>query len=194
MRNLINLSNTLTMSRILLTPVFLYLIFAKNGYGQALALVVFAMCSLTDLYDGKLARQDGTVSKFGRFLDPLADKILISSALISFVFLGIVKAWLVAAIVIRDVIITILRSYAIYQGKQVITSKLSKWKTTIEWVTVLLVLAFINLKVVLAKLEFDTWFLLDDMWSYWLLNGLIAAAMLLALVSGIGYLRDHYRF
>ena len=83
--------NVLTIVRILLTPVFLGLIFSHTWYNKILALIVFTVASLTDFYDGKIARRDGTITSFGRFMDPLADKLLVSSALISFWWLGMVE-------------------------------------------------------------------------------------------------------
>ena len=79
--------NVLTVLRIILTPVFLFLIFADSWYYKMSALLVFTLASLTDFYDGRIARRDGTITSFGRFMDPLADKLLVSSALIAFVML-----------------------------------------------------------------------------------------------------------
>jgi phosphatidylglycerophosphate synthase len=84
--------NVLTVLRIILIPVFLLLIFADSWYYKISALLVFTLASLTDFYDGRIARRDGTITSFGRFMDPLADKLLVSSALIAFVMLGMVEA------------------------------------------------------------------------------------------------------
>jgi CDP-diacylglycerol--glycerol-3-phosphate 3-phosphatidyltransferase len=83
-----NLPNKLTVSRIILAPVFLALVLIEDIWAQALALLVFVVAALTDLYDGYLARKTGVVTGFGKFMDPLADKILTSSAFIAFVALG----------------------------------------------------------------------------------------------------------
>ena len=85
-REIINLPNFLTVLRIGLTPLFLLLLFADVWYWKSMAFVVFALASLTDFYDGKLAREGNQVTSLGRFLDPLADKFLVTSALIAFVF------------------------------------------------------------------------------------------------------------
>jgi CDP-diacylglycerol--glycerol-3-phosphate 3-phosphatidyltransferase len=189
----INVPNFLTVSRILLTPIFLVLVFAERWYCQNLALLVFILAALTDLYDGRLARKEGAVTAVGRFLDPLADKVLVSSALISFAILGMIEIWLVAAILVRDIVITILRMYAIYRNRQVVTSTLAKWKTTIQVVTILVILAFMNLKAILVELGSATTFL-DGQWSYWFFNGLIGTAMLLTLISGVRYLFDRNKY
>ena len=181
--------NGLTVLRLLLTPVFLLLIFADSWYSKNLALLVFTVASLTDFYDGRIARRDGTVTSLGRFLDPLADKILVSSALISFVILGMVEAWLVGAMLIRDAAITGLRMYAIRKGKPVVTSRLAKWKTMLQLVIVFVILVFINVRVIEAKLTSQPLVLIGS-WSYLVLNGLVAAVTLLAVVSGVRYLMD----
>lgn len=189
----VNLPNVLTISRILLTPVFLAFVFEDRWYCQNIALVVFLVASLTDLYDGRLARRAGGVTKVGRFLDPLADKILVSSALISFVVLGVVEMWLVVAILARDIVVTGLRIYAIYRNRQVVTSSLARWKTTIQVTTVVVILACLNVKAILVKLGAATTFL-DGQWSYWFYNGLLATAMLLTVISGIRYLLDRNKY
>lgn len=188
-----NVPNFLTVSRILLTPIFLVLVFAERWYCQNLALLVFLLASLTDLYDGRLARRGGGGTKVGRFLDPLADKVLVSSALISFVVLGMVEMWLVAAILVRDIVITILRMYAIYRNRQIVTSTLAKWKTTIQVATVLVILAFMSVKAILMQLGSATTFL-DGQWSYWFFNGLIGTAMLFTLISAVRYLFDRNKY
>jgi len=178
--------NVLTVFRILLTPVFLVLLFEENWYSKMLALLVFGVASLTDFYDGKIARRDGTISSFGRFMDPLADKLLVSSALIAFVLLGLVKAWLVGAMLVRDVWITGLRMYALHKGKPVVTSRLAKWKTMLQLVLTFGILVFMNVRVIQAEWTSQPLELVGP-WSYLVLNGLVASVTLLAVVSGVRY-------
>jgi CDP-diacylglycerol--glycerol-3-phosphate 3-phosphatidyltransferase len=182
--------NVLTVLRLVLTPVFLVLIFADNWYCKILALLVFTVASLTDFYDGKIARRDGTITSFGRFMDPLADKLLVSSALIAFVILGMVEAWLVGAMLVRDVVITSLRIYATQRGKSVVTSTLAKWKTMFQLVLAFGVLVFINVRVITAEFYSVPLVLVGDV-SYWVLNLLVASVTLLAVVSGIHYLIEN---
>ena len=125
-----NLPNTLTISRICLTPLFLALMFAEDWYLRSLAVVVFAIASLTDLYDGRLARTRNAVTEFGSFMDPLADKILVTSALIALVLSRIVHFWLVIPIVVRDVLITGMRLRGAYHGHQMETSRLGQERHT----------------------------------------------------------------
>ncbi len=184
--------NVLSVVRLVLTPVFLLLIFAESWYCMILALLVFTVASLTDFYDGRIARRDGTVTSLGRFLDPLADKLLVSSALISFVILGMVEAWLVGAMLIRDAVITGLRVYGIRKGKPVVTSRLAKWKTMLQLVLIFGILVFINVRAIEAKLTSQPLVLIDS-WSHLVLNGLVAAVTLLAVISGVRYLMDLHR-
>ncbi|MCY3765829.1 MAG: CDP-diacylglycerol--glycerol-3-phosphate 3-phosphatidyltransferase [Gemmatimonadetes bacterium] len=189
---MVTFPNFLTGLRIVLTPVFLALIFSDSGFNKILALLVFTVASLTDFFDGWFARRDKTVSSLGRFMDPLADKLLVSSALISFVILGMVEAWLVGAMLIRDAVITSLRVYAIRKGRPVVTSRLAKWKTMLQLVLAFGILVFINVRVITAELTSQPLVLVDS-GSQMVLNVLVAAVTLLAVVSGVLYLVEHGR-
>ena len=189
---MVTFPNILTGLRIILTPVFLALIFSDSGFNKILALLVFTVASLTDFFDGWIARRDKTVTSLGRFMDPLADKLLVSSALISFVLLGMVEAWLVGAMLIRDAVITCLRVYALRKGRPVVTSRLAKWKTMLQLVLAFGILVFINVRVITAELTSQPLVLVDT-GSQMVLNVLVAAVTLLAVVSGVFYLVEHSR-
>ena len=182
--------NVLTMLRIALTPVFLLLIFADSWHFKISALLVFTLASLTDFYDGRIARRDGTISSFGRFMDPLADKLLVSSALIAFVMLGMVEAWLIGAMLVRDVVITALRLYAVQRGKAVVTSALAKWKTMLQLVLIFGLLVFLNIRIVSTEFSNQPSPLFGDV-AYWVMNVLVGLVTLLAVVSGIRYLIEN---
>jgi CDP-diacylglycerol--glycerol-3-phosphate 3-phosphatidyltransferase len=128
------LPNQLTILRIFLTPVFVALFLSENVFLKQLSVPVYIVAALTDWYDGWFARKFGYMTKWGRFLDPLADKILTSSAFIAFASLKLVETWMVVAIVVRDLLITILRSYAEFKDKPVITTKSAKVKTFVQMV------------------------------------------------------------
>jgi len=132
--------NQLTLLRILLTPVFLAFLFSPNILLRQLSLLVFIIALLTDWYDGWVARRWGYITRWGAFLDPLADKIVTSAALVSFLILGLAPAWPVWLIVIRDIAITLLRSYSEYKGKPFDTSRLAKTKTFIQFTVIYYVL------------------------------------------------------
>ena len=104
-----NLPNLLSLIRIILTPLFIILLFSNVPNAKFFALLVFAIAAITDAYDGYLARKYNQITPEGKFLDPLADKILVLSAFISFAFIGIIDFWMVGVIIFRDSFITGLR-------------------------------------------------------------------------------------
>src|ERR1041385_6412644 len=113
-----NLPNKLTISRFVLTVAFLVVIFSEVPYHESLALLLFGAASLTDYFDGKIARRDRLITNFGILMDPLADKILVCSAFIAFVGRGWMPAWMVVIVVARELAITGLRLLA--ASKQVV--------------------------------------------------------------------------
>jgi len=128
------LPNQLTILRIILTPIFLYLFLSKDPFLIQISLGVFLVAALTDWYDGWLARKFNYITDWGKFWDPLADKILTSTAFLGFVFVGLLQLWMVVLIVLRDLIITLLRIYAESRGYNFITSYYAKWKTVLQMV------------------------------------------------------------
>ncbi|VAX23076.1 CDP-diacylglycerol--glycerol-3-phosphate 3-phosphatidyltransferase [hydrothermal vent metagenome] len=128
------LPNQLTVLRIILTPVFLYLFLSGDPLLIQISLAVYLIAAITDWYDGWLARKFNYITDWGKFLDPLADKILTSAAFFAFVHLDILELWMVWVIVIRDFVITGLRAYADYKGVSFVTSKSAKIKTFIQMV------------------------------------------------------------
>ena len=187
-RDIVNLPNFLTLTRIGLTPLFLFMLFAETWYWKSLAFVVFGAASLTDFYDGRLARAGNQVTAFGRFLDPLADKILVTSALVAFAFDQMVNLWLVVPIVVRDILITGMRIYGLYRGRQMVTSRLAKWKTAAQLFSVVLILFIICLQEMIGRFIGDETFFLDGERIQMLANGLVLAVLLLTVLSGFHYL------
>ena len=142
--------NFLTSTRILLVPVFLYCLFSDFSHGKLLALIVFIAAAITDAYDGKIARKYDIVTKFGVFLDPLADKLLVLSAFYGFMFLPVlsttIKLWMIILISFRDILVTLLRTLMQYKGITMITSKAGKLKTFLQIITINIILIFLILK------------------------------------------------
>ncbi len=128
------LPNQLTILRIVLTPIFVTLFLSDKTSLKQLSLIVYIVAALTDWYDGWIARKFGYATRWGRFLDPLADKILTSSAFIAFASIGLLTTWMVILVVVRDILITLLRSYAELKDKPVITTKSAKVKTFVQMV------------------------------------------------------------
>ncbi len=124
--------NQLTVTRIILTPIFAWLFLSNNLFLHQLSLPIFFIAALTDWYDGWLARKFNYMSNLGKFLDPLADKILTSTAFIVFASIGILQFWMVVIIVVRDLLITSLRVFAQYRKHIISPSYLAKVKTFIQ--------------------------------------------------------------
>jgi len=132
-----NFINFLTYSRIILTPIIIYLIFTDN---YTLAAIVFAYCSFSDVADGRLARKHNLVSEKGNYLDPLADKILMIGTLTILAYQGTILIWAYCIIIGRDILITLYRNYLIGKDKPLVTSKYGKWKTVFQHVMVIVIL------------------------------------------------------
>lgn len=133
----LNLANKLTILRMLLIPVFLVLIEVKIPFGVYLATLIFILASITDKLDGYIARSRNQVTNLGKFLDPLADKLLIVTALVSLVEMGKLPAWMVMIIIAREFAITGLRAIAASQGIIIAASRWGKLKTTLQIVAII---------------------------------------------------------
>jgi len=141
-----NLPNKLTLSRIGLTFVFMFFLFTKWPYGKAAALAVFALASFTDYADGMIARKRGIVSDFGKFMDPIADKVLILAAFLAFVEMKLIPAWTVLIIIFREFVILGLRILGIIKGHIVAATRAGKHKTVSQVVTVFFVLIYLMIR------------------------------------------------
>lgn len=126
-----NLPNKLTTFRVILIPFFVFFLLAPyfEGYGNYIALVIFIVASLTDFLDGKIARKYNLVTNFGKFMDPLADKLLVCSALICLIALDRIPAWIVIVIISREFIISGFRLIAADNGVVIAASYWGKFKT-----------------------------------------------------------------
>jgi CDP-diacylglycerol--glycerol-3-phosphate 3-phosphatidyltransferase len=143
----LNVPNVLTIFRILLTPLFILCLFSNYPYAKLWALIIFIVASVTDAFDGHFARKYNQVTRHGKFLDPLADKILVSSAFISFAILDLIPYWMVALIVFRDLFVTGLRMAMESQGLTMITSKVAKAKTTTQISVIIFILLFLGVQI-----------------------------------------------
>jgi|TARA_B100000378_G_scaffold254854_1_gene231595 CDP-diacylglycerol--glycerol-3-phosphate 3-phosphatidyltransferase len=141
-----SIPNVLTLFRIFLTPVFIICLFSEFFGAQLWALVIFIVASITDAYDGYFARKNNMVTDTGQFLDPLADKILVSSAFISFAIMGLIDFWMVILIIFRDLFVTSLRVLLSRKGFIMITSKIAKSKTGVQVGIIIFTLLFLSLK------------------------------------------------
>jgi len=136
-----NLPNVLTVLRIMLVPALVVALLGNTPAGDVLAAVVFALASLTDFVDGRLARARGSITTFGQLMDPLADKLLIVAALISLVSLHRLAAWIAMVIITRELGVTVLRLAATQAGVVMASSAFGKLKTCLQIASILAVIA-----------------------------------------------------
>jgi CDP-diacylglycerol--glycerol-3-phosphate 3-phosphatidyltransferase len=169
-----NIPNFLTLSRLAAIPPLMVLLMVRFPGHDQLAAALFIVFSLTDTLDGEIARRRGTVSDFGKFLDPLADKLFVLSVLIVLVQEGLVAAWVVIVIFSRELIITLLRSVAATQGRVIAAAPLGKTKTVMQMLAVALlilqrpypiVVPLADLAVGVA-IVFTVWSGLDYLWRF----------------------------
>lgn len=179
--------NLLTLFRIVVTPLFFILFYYfPTKVFSLLASVLFALASLTDFLDGYIARRWNLETSLGKFLDPLADKLLVAVALIMLIPLGRVPSWMVAVIIGREILVTGLRVVAITEGLVIAASKLGKYKTVFQIVSVTCLL-----------LHYEYHLFIDS--PYLLINfhqvgmGLLWVALAITVWSGIDYFRKFFR-
>lgn len=140
-----NLPNKLTMFRVILIPFFVFfLLVPVTAFDKWIALAIFVIASLTDLADGKIARKYNLVTNFGKFMDPLADKLLVCSAMICLIETGQIPAWVVIIIIAREFIISGFRLIASDNGIVIAASYWGKFKTTFQMIMIILMIADIE--------------------------------------------------
>lgn len=176
-----NLPNKITLARMAFIPFFVILLLAPIPNGDVWAAIVFIIAALSDMLDGKIARSRGLITNFGKFADPLADKMLVGAAMICLVSLGRLPAWIFIVILCREFIVDGLRLIAVEQGTVIAASKWGKLKTIFQMIMVSMLM--------LNSLAF---------WPQPFYNILswvmVLAALLLTLWSGYDYLRKGWKF
>ena len=188
------LPNQLTVLRIILTPVFLVLFLSGEPVLIQISLAVFFIAAITDWYDGWLARKFNYITEWGKFMDPLADKILTSAAFFGFVIIGILPLWMVFLVVLRDMLITLLRAYADYKKVAFSTSHMAKWKTFFQMIFLYYLLLIYTLKTI-EKLYNANRHIFDLLLNPSFIYYTMLFITLLTVVTGIAYLyNDRFLF
>ena len=187
---MMTLPNILTFFRILITPVFIVCLFEDFAGAHLWALCLFIIASITDAYDGYYARKNNMVTDTGRFLDPLADKILVSSAFISFAIMGLIDFWMVALILFRDLFVTALRIIMTRNGFTMITSRIAKSKTGVQLGIIIFTLIFLSLKGLGWVLSNEIHLFIHE---YELVYYLTAIAVFFTLYTGFSYVQDNQK-
>lgn len=180
-RQITNAPNLVTMGRVLLIPFVLYFIDNFSPARSFVACVLYLIAAAGDGLDGYLARSRGQVSVVGKFLDPLADKLMVTAVLVYLVDLGRVPAWLVVVLIARDLAITGLRAIASAEGLVIAASDSGKVKTALQFVGILLLLVHFRYNLLWvngAPLDFHVA-------GYWVL----CLSMAMSIFSAVGYVR-----
>lgn len=133
-----NLANKLTLLRVIMIPAFLGVLYWGGPNSEYIALAIFVIASLTDFLDGYIARSRGLVTDFGKFMDPLADKVLVTTAMLWFVQTGVMPAWAVAVVIFREFAISGIRLIAAERGRVIAAAWSGKIKTAATMVFLML--------------------------------------------------------
>jgi CDP-diacylglycerol--glycerol-3-phosphate 3-phosphatidyltransferase len=166
----VNLPNKLTVLRVMAIPVVVGLLYIDAPWSRASATVLFIIACVTDWLDGYLARSRGIVTDFGKFLDPVADKLLVLCTMITLSGFGRLPSWLCAAVLFRELMVDGLRLVAVQKGVVIAAGKLGKIKTTLQMILVIVVL--LNIPLLSAL---------------WVDKVLIAAVLVMTAWSGVDY-------
>lgn len=171
-----NLPNKLTVIRVLAIPLFLFFLYVSKGIFRFLPLLIFAAAAVTDAIDGHIARRDNLITDFGKFMDPLADKLLTASAFIAFVEIDYLSSWVVVLIISREFLVSGFRTLAASKGVTIAANPWGKIKTVFQMVLILIVLLNYT-----GYAEFTT---------SWI-TPLVAIVVLLTVTSGATYIYEN---
>ncbi|NFG40338.1 CDP-diacylglycerol--glycerol-3-phosphate 3-phosphatidyltransferase [Clostridium botulinum] len=187
-----NLANKLTLIRIFLVPIFLIFIVVKGiPYGNFIATIIFILAALTDKLDGYIARSRNQVTNFGKFMDPLADKLLVTTALITLVEMQIVPSWAAVIIIAREFAVSGLRTLAASEGRVIAASWWGKIKTVIQIIAIVLLL----LQISIGDSKYLTNLVINS--EFWkgffstIPNIMLIAAVIITIISGYEYFKKN---
>lgn len=176
-----NLPNKLTVLRVIMIPFFVVMLMLDSGTNQMyryVAAAIFIIASFTDFLDGNIARKYGLVTNFGKFMDPLADKLLVCSALICLIELGQLPAWMVLIIISREFIISGFRLVASDNGVVIAASYWGKWKTVFQMISVILMIVNLEALSMITNL------------ALWIALALTVISLVDYIVKNIGILTE----
>ena len=191
-----NLPNKLTVARIIMVPFFVvFLVNVTIPHHFLIAGLILALASFTDLLDGKIARKRNLVTNFGKFLDPLADKILVISALVCFVNLGLAELWFVLIIIAREFMVTSIRLIAVNTGEVIAANIWGKAKTVSQMVAIvgILIMQYLQELINLSVMPSFTVGQFSSSTVFWFAgNVLVGISTLFTIISGAIYLKQNW--
>lgn len=173
-----NLANKITIARIFLIPIFMVFLLAKIPYGVTIAALIFIIAALTDSLDGYIARSKNQITKLGKFMDPLADKLLVTAALVSLVQMDKLSAWVVVVIISREFVVSVFRAIAAAEGIVIAASPWGKAKTVSQIVAII--------SILLNNYPFNLFGFPFASLAIWI-------AVILTIISGIDYVYSNRR-
>jgi len=183
----VTISNKLTLSRLALTVLFMVFLFSKGVVSKSLAFAVFIIASFTDYLDGYLAKKRNEITNFGKFMDPIADKVLTLSAFLAFVEMELMPAWIAVIIIARELIITGLRLAAFANGEVMQASLAGKHKTVSQFISIISILIFIIFKEAGVRV-FNFWNASFEYWYKQIIFILMLVTVILTVISGTSYI------
>ena len=185
----LNVPNILTIARIFITPIFLAVILMDTlPHKFLIACVIFSIASITDAIDGHLARKNNQITNFGKFLDPIADKILTTSALLAFMSMGLCNIWIVMLVLTREFAIASVRMIAAAGGVVIPANIWGKIKTVSQMVFTILIMLLGEAYYIVETSYAELFARLPDLSL--VSNGLLWITAILTVISGVIYLND----
>lgn len=185
----LNLPNTLSLIRILVTPVFLaVLLWESLPHRFLIACIIFSLASITDAVDGHLARKNNQITNFGKFLDPIADKVLTTSALLGFMTMGLCNIWIVMLVLSREFVVASLRMISAKEGVVIPANIWGKFKTVSQMVFTILIMILSEVWYVVQNYNNELFARLPDLSL--ISNGLLWFTAIFTLISGAVYIKD----
>ena len=188
-----NLPNKLTMARIMLVPLFVAAMLIPFPMHNLAALVLFAVASITDMFDGKIARKRNLITDFGKFADPLADKILVLAAMLCFVQNGLCDCVAVIIVLLREFAVTSIRLIAAAKGEVVAANIWGKVKTVTQMTAIIAILIMQSALDVMTLANADIPELLPGIF-FWSGELLIWISTIFAIISGVIYIKENWKF
>lgn len=182
-----NLPNTITLFRLILTAIFCAAASAEGVVGYAIALGAFVLGAISDWLDGYLARKLNLVTSLGKLLDPLADKILVCSGFVYLSAKGLCPVWVTALIICREFLVTGIRQIAVEKGTVIAADGLGKWKTTFQLIFIITALVHLTFTTVVAENGLIKLLQYLSNPVHWLIPLSLWAAVILTVVSGLSY-------
>ncbi len=182
----LNLPNLITLTRIALIPVFLWFTYYESRVDSFIAAMVYAGTSATDFLDGYVARKKNLVTVIGKFLDPLADKLIVMAALVMLVHLGRVQAWVVIAVMAREFIVTGLRTIAMSEGIVIAAGQEGKYKTALQLIAITFLLLHYTYPI-------DAWLFTFDLDANRVGTWILYLSLFFSVLSAVLYFRAFVR-